>query len=96
MSQSPLPDKNLFTEIKQLIQSAKQRAAVSVNSELTLLYWQMGKSISNEALNDERAEYGKLVIENLVRDLTGAFGKGWSNKQLHHCLHFVETFDLCD
>jgi len=38
------------------------------------------------------AEYGKLVIENLARDLTNTFGKGWSNKQLHHCLRFAETF----
>ena len=67
-------------------QSAKQRAAVSVNAELTVLYWQV------EVLKGERAEYGKLVIENLARDLTGAFGKGWSKKHLHHCLRFVETF----
>ena len=92
MSKSPLADKSLFIEIKQMIQSAKQRAAISVNSELTLLYWQVGKRISKEVLKGERAEYGKLVIENLARDLTGAFGKGWSKKHLHHCLRFAETF----
>ncbi len=30
---------SLFGEIKTLITSAKQRAAVAVNAELTLLYW---------------------------------------------------------
>ncbi|CAN2049199.1 DUF1016 domain-containing protein [Candidatus Magnetomoraceae bacterium gMMP-13] len=92
MSQSTLTDKRLFTEIKQLIQSAKQRAAVAVNAELTLLYWQVGKRISSEILKGERADYGKEVIKNLARDLTNAFGKGWSKKQLHHCLRFAETF----
>ena len=92
MTHSPLGDKKLFAEIKQLIQSAKQRTAVAVNAELTLLYWQVGKCISNEILNDKRAEYGKRVIGDLSRDLTNAFGKGWSKKQLHHCLRFAETF----
>ena len=92
MSQNQPPDKSLFIEIKQLIQSAKQRAAVAVNAELTLLYWQVGKRIFNEVLKGERAEYGKQVIENLASDLTSVFGKGWSNKQLHHCLRFAETF----
>jgi len=92
MIPSPLDDKQLFIEIKQLIQSAKQRTAVAVNAELTLLYWQVGKCISNEVLNDKRAEYGKRVIGDLSRDLTNAFGKGWSKKQLHHCLRFAETF----
>ena len=92
MSQSPLVDNALAIEVKQLIQSAKQRAVVAVNAELTLLYWQVGKRIADEVLGGERAEYGKQVIDHLARDLTVAFGKGWNKKQLHHCLRFAETF----
>ena len=92
MSQIPPADNSLFTEIKQLIQSAKQRAAIAVNSELTLLYWQVGRRIASEVLKDERAEYGKQVIENLSLLLTNSFGRGWSTKQLHHCLRFADTF----
>ena len=92
MSQPPLIDSTLVAEVKQLIQSAKQRAVVAVNAELTLLYWQVGKRIADEVLNGERAEYGKQVIDHLSHDLTLAFGKGWNKKQLHHCLRFVETF----
>jgi predicted nuclease of restriction endonuclease-like (RecB) superfamily len=92
MSQFSLVDKTLAAEIKQLIQSAKQRAVVAVNAELTLLYWQVGKRIADEILGGERAEYGKQVIDHLADDLTVAFGKGWNKKQLHHCLRFAETF----
>lgn len=92
MSQTPLVDSTLFAEVKQLIQSAKQRAVVAVNAELTLLYWQVGKRIADEVLNGERAEYGKQVIDHLAHDLTLAFGKGWNKKQLHHCLRFAEIF----
>lgn len=82
----------LSSDVKQLIQSAKQRAAVAVNSELTLLYWNVGKRIADDVLNGERAEYGKQVIRGLAKQLTNDFGKGWSNKQLHHCLRFFEAF----
>ncbi len=92
MSQPPLIDTSLVVEVKQLIQSAKQRAVVAVNAELTLLYWQVGKRIADEVLKGERAEYGKQVIDHLAQNLTLAFGKGWNKKQLHHCLRFAEIF----
>ena len=92
MSQMPLIDNTLLAEVKQLIQSAKQRAAVAVNAELTLLYWQVGKRISDEVLGGERAEYGKQVIEHLAHDLTVAFGKGWSKRNLAQMLRFSDVF----
>jgi len=48
MSRSPLVNVTLAIEVKQLIQSAKQRAVVAVNAELTLLYWQVGKRIASD------------------------------------------------
>jgi hypothetical protein len=44
-------------------------------------------------LNNERAEYGKQTIANLAKALTVEYGKGWSNKQLLHCIRFAESFD---
>jgi DUF1016 N-terminal domain len=52
----------LFSEIRQLIDQAKQRAAVVINAEITLLCWQVGKRIRAEVLQGQRAEYGKQVI----------------------------------
>jgi hypothetical protein len=40
----------LLGDIKQLIHRAKQKAAIAINSELTLLYWQVGKRINDERL----------------------------------------------
>ena len=88
----PLSHTNLFIEVKDLIQSAKQQAAVAVNAELTLLYWQVGKRIADEVLKGERAEYGKQIIKELAQALTQSIGKGWSPQQLRHCLRFAETF----
>ena len=91
MSQ-PLSNTDLFVEVKGLIQSAKQQAAVVVNAELTLLYWQVGKRIADEVLKGERAEYGKQIIKILAKQLTQSIGRGWSTQQLRHCLRFAEVF----
>ncbi|BCG65406.1 MAG: hypothetical protein methR_P3238 [Methyloprofundus sp.] len=88
----PLNNTELFAEVKDLIQSAKQQAAVAVNAELTLLYWQVGKRIADEVLKGERAEYGQQVIKTLAKQLTESVGKGWSSQQLRHCLRFAEVF----
>jgi DUF1016 N-terminal domain len=82
----------LFSDIRQLINQAKQRAAVAINTEITLLYWQVGKRIQAEVLQGQRAEYGKRIIVSLSEQLTQTYGRGWSAKQLRHCLHFAETF----
>ncbi len=92
MSQVPLVDSTLFAEVKQLIQSAKQRAVVAVNVELTLLYWQVGKRIADEVLGGERAEYGKQVMASLAQQLTLDYGKGWSKRNLAQMVRFSEIF----
>ncbi|MEI6335393.1 MAG: PDDEXK nuclease domain-containing protein [Methylococcaceae bacterium] len=92
MSSSSLIDGTLVAEVKQLIQSAKQRAVVAVNAELTLLYWQVGKRIADEVLDGERAEYGKQVIAGLAEQLTLDYGKGWSKRNLAQMVRFSEVF----
>jgi predicted nuclease of restriction endonuclease-like (RecB) superfamily len=82
----------LFQEIRQLIDTAKQRAAIAINAEITLLYWQVGKRIQTEVLQDQRAEYGKQIVATLSNQLTQTYGKGWGEKHLRHCLHLAATF----
>lgn len=39
---------NLFSEIKQLIEEARQSVAVTVNATTTILYWNIGQRVNNE------------------------------------------------
>ena len=82
----------LFSEIRQLIGAAKQRAAIAINAEITMLYWQVGDRIQTEILQRQRAEYGKQVITELSRNLTQTYGKGWSERQLRYCILIAEVF----
>lgn len=83
---------SFVAEVAQLIQHAKQRVAAKVNSELTLLYWQVGQRINTEVLKGERADYGEQVIANLSRSLTEQFGRGWSKRNLFQMLKFAEVY----
>lgn len=75
-----------------LIDSARYRAAVAVNAELTLLYWQVGQRIHSEVLGGERAEYGKQILPSLAKQLTCQYGKGWGARNLANMARFAECF----
>lgn len=85
-------ENQFVTDVTTLIHQAKQRAAVAVNSELTLLYWQVGQRINQHVLGSERAEYGKQIVETLSKALTVQFGRGWSRRNLFQMLKFAEIF----
>ncbi len=88
MNHLPVSDAVLVADIRQLIDSARQRTALAVNAELTLLYWQIGRRIQDEVLKGERAAYGQQIVQTWA---TAAYG-GWGEKQIRHCLRAAETF----
>lgn len=92
MVNKPQNTNHLFSEIKLLIEEAKQNLATTVNATTTVLYWNVGAKINSEILGNKRAEYGKEVVKSLSRHLTLEYGKGWSEQQLRHCLRIAETF----
>lgn len=52
-------NKNLFAEIKKVIESGRQQVAQAVNVGLTATYWNIGKRIEEDILQNSRAGYGK-------------------------------------
>ena len=82
----------LLADVRQLIDSARQRVASTVNAELTQLYWQKGSRVNADLLKGQRAQYGKQVVVELAQQLTDEFGKGWGERQLRYCLRIAEVF----
>lgn len=82
----------LFGEIKLLIDQSRRQVAQTVNSAISVLYWQVGKRLQKEVLQHQRAEYGKEIINSLSKQLEQEYGKGWSKRQIHYCLRFAEVF----
>jgi hypothetical protein len=83
----------LFLSIKSLIEQTKKSVATSVNASLTLMYWHIGKTIDNEVLQNQRAEYGKEIVATLSRQLQAMYGKGYSYSALTRMMKFANSFD---
>jgi len=82
----------LIQDLRALILQARERMAVTINAELTLLYWHIGQRIRTEVLNEMRAEYGQRIVATLAQELTTEFGKGFTRDNLLRMLQFVERF----
>ncbi|MBF0192835.1 MAG: DUF1016 family protein [Magnetococcales bacterium] len=80
-----------LAELKGRIHSAQQRAALAVNRELVLLYWQIGRDI---LARQGREGWGTKVIERLAQDLRSAFPemKGFSSRNLKYMRAFAEAW----
>ena len=80
-----------LSDLKTRIHSAQQRAALAVNRELVLLYWQIGRDILARQASQG---WGAKVIERLAHDLRAAFPdmKGFSRANLMYMRAFAEAW----
>ncbi|GAA5534110.1 PDDEXK nuclease domain-containing protein [Deinococcus aluminii] len=81
----------LLTDLKTRIRSAQTRAALAVNRELILLYWQIGQAILGR---QQQAGWGAKVIDQLSRDLKREFPemKGFSPRNLKYMQQFAANW----
>ena len=94
---SLMPDegsyRELLEDLKQRIRTAQVKAALAVNRELLLLYWQIGREI----LSQQQAEgWGSKVLDRLAKDLKQEFPdmKGFSRSNLKYMRAFAEAWPI--
>ena len=84
---------NYINEIKTILKNARQKAYTAVNSAMVEAYWKIGRRIVEEEQSGrERAEYGKEILQNLSKELTEEFGKGYSYRTLREIRQFYLMF----
>lgn len=81
----------LLDELKNRIRNARVQAAISVNRELILLYWQVGQEILKR---QGREGWGAKIIERLADDLRREFTdmRGLSRANLFYMRAFAEAY----
>lgn len=91
-----LIERNEFvSEIKALINEARQHVVRSVNSAMVITYWEIGRRIVEEEQNgQDRAEYGKYLLKDLAKILTAEFGNGFGETNLKYFRQFYKTFPI--
>jgi predicted nuclease of restriction endonuclease-like (RecB) superfamily len=82
---------SFLDEIKRDIQNSRIKAHLSVNKELILLYWRIGKEIINRK---KKLGWGSEVISLLSQDLKAAFPdmKGFGVRTLEYMQTFAKEF----
>lgn len=79
---------NIVESIKSEIKSAQYKSAVSVNRELIILYYNIGKIIN------KHKSWGNKFIDNLAADIKIEFPnvKGYSVRNLKYMAKFARTY----
>ncbi|MDE9385624.1 YhcG family protein [Pseudomonas aeruginosa] len=83
---------SLLTELRGLIESARQHVAQTANATLTVLHWHVGQRIHHEVLRNGRAEYGEEILPTLSAKLVRDYGRGFSARNLARMIKFSEAF----
>ena len=87
-----LSEQTLFNDLSQLIEQSKNFVIAQANSVMTMLFWNVGKRINEDILQNKRADYGKRIVPTLSAQLTEKYGKNFETKNLHRMMQFAELF----
>jgi len=89
-----VPEKsNLFDKVVSILEQARLNVVKSVNSNMIIAYWLIGRAIVEEIQGgEERAEYGKRVVTELSKKLNKKYKKGFSTTNLWYFRQFYLTY----
>jgi len=81
--------KDWLIELKQKVRTAQLKAAVAVNTELIMLYWELGKMIT-----EKQTAWGSKFLTQLSQDLRNEFPdmQGFSERNLKYCRQFYQFY----
>ena len=87
----------LVSDVKALIDNAKQKVVRTVDNQRVTLYWHIGQRVfEEEQEGEDRAEYGKYLIKNLSNEIEPLYGSGYSVRQLELMRQFYRVFPIAN
>jgi predicted nuclease of restriction endonuclease-like (RecB) superfamily len=95
VEQLPADYPQFLAEVKARIADARTRAVLAVNSELTQLYWEIGKEILER---EDRQGWGAKVVDRLAVDLRRELPDitGFSPRNLRYMREFARAWSMCE
>ncbi len=87
-----LTNQETYDTVREYIVAAQKQVYAAVNSAMVIAYWNIGKQIYEACGENERAEYGKQLLQYLADKLTQEFGKGFTVANLRNMRQFFLTF----
>ena len=87
-----LMDMEFYSRIREILASARAKAYSAVNFAMVEAYWEIGKSIVEKQGGNATAEYGSRLLEELSKQMTADFGKGFTTTNLKYMRQFYLAF----
>jgi predicted nuclease of restriction endonuclease-like (RecB) superfamily len=97
IQKSNISYRELVVKISEVYKNGQKSAAIAVNTTLVGTYWHIGQYIVEfEQNGEERAAYGKALIDTLSKDLSVNLGKGFSRSNLIYMRLFYLNFSISE
>ena len=84
-------ENNFYNEIKDII-NARNKVYKTANFTMVEAYWNIGKRIIDEQGGKDKAEYGQGLLQELSKQMTKDFGKGFTVTNLKNMRQFYLIF----
>ena len=83
---------DFYNEIKRILVNARNKVYNTANFAMVEAYWNIGKKIIEEQGGKDTAEYGQGLLQELSKQMTKDFGKGFTVTNLKYMRQFYLTF----
>ncbi|MDR2727795.1 MAG: PDDEXK nuclease domain-containing protein [Chitinispirillales bacterium] len=85
-------DQKLFEKISSLIDLSRRTMYTHASSATVSLFWQIGKHVNYDILENKRAGYGEQIVVTLSQRLEGKYGRSFEFRNLRRMMQFAEQF----
>ena len=82
----------IFSNVAQIIENRKFNAISAANSQVVLMFWEIGTYINSVILGKERAEYGKKILSTVSTKLVTNYGIPFVEANLYRMKRFAAVF----
>ena len=84
---------NFLEEVSKILAQAQKNAKTAVNLSMVYAYYEIGRKIVEEEQHGEnRAAYGKQILQELSKYLSEKYGKGFSTTNLKQMRQFYTIY----
>lgn len=78
--------------IAAMVSEARKQTVVQVNSTLNMMYWRVGKYLTDELHYETYGQYGKSILQSIATRLTEMYGRGFTRTALVRMMNVAQVF----
>ena len=95
-SEQVIDEEQFYSTLRSYVVDAQEKIYRAVNDAMVTAYWKIGKDIHNACGENDRAPYGKKLLQMASKRLTSEFGKGFTVPNLRNMRQFHRMFPDID